>query len=189
MKKLIRAITQDLRHAANGLAYADVGEGLPPSQKAAALRGPASQRPPARPRASGAIALGPAPRRCVALVVQQTVRPEALRYALSVCGRVDAELDILTSLPEGKLSQALERVIRQFAVTAVRWRIVRVGQDLFREIAAHVRTCPNLLFVVASAADGLADQVMQAGTVRYAGAQVPWVMVTDSPPPEMAVAN
>jgi hypothetical protein len=166
-----RNLFADLRRALDGLAYANVGEYLPLRDKEALL----GAADPTRSAAPAAVRSAQ-PQRRVALAVQGQVQPGALRYARNACERLDADLDILTSLPEGGLRAVIDPERHSLAEAGRRVEIIRLGRDILRGVVHYARSRSGLLFVVVSAEDAFAERVI-AGFSDSRHLDVPWVVV------------
>ena len=160
-----------LGRAIDGLAYADLGEYLPQQEKEAILGVTAARLPLTPPH--------PTVQSCrrIALAVQGRLQAGALRYAHNACERLDADLDVLTDLPEAGLQAGIELARRSLAERGHRVGIVRLGRDVLKGIVQYARERHGLLFVVVSADDAFADSVVtgHGGSRRV---DVPWVVVT-----------
>lgn len=175
MKKQTGFLAQDLRRAFDALAYAHLGEMLAETTKRDLVSND-SQDPVPGFNPAGITASIPMERRKrVALVVDQRVRSGALRYALSACDRLNADLEVLTNLPATEIEQALAHEDIEPGLTC---QVFRLGKDRLAGIAKHVRCHVNTLFVVTSATDALADKLVME---RPEGldAHVPWLVVSD----------
>jgi hypothetical protein len=168
-----RGLLADLERALNGLGHAHLGDYLPREDKLAALGVPQpvqmSVSLPGPDEAAGS-------RRRVALAVQGRVEPKALRYARAACERMDADLDLVTDLPEDGLAAVMQTQSQGLAQGGHRLEVVRLGRDILSGIIDYARARRGLLFVVVSAEDGVAERVM--ARAREAGnLDVPWVVV------------
>ncbi len=159
----------------NGLASAHLGDYLSDRDKKAALGVPEPVRI--------SISLSPQAqqahesRRRVALAIQGRVEPKALRYARNACERMDADLDVLTDLPEGGLQAAIESQRADLAQTGHRLELLSLGRDVLTGILDYARARRGLLFVVVSAEDAVAERLLARSTdSRHL--DVPWVVVT-----------
>jgi hypothetical protein len=176
MSKL-KNLWQDVRKASEAFSYADLGENLSGSQKDAAL----DLASGIRPSSAHGLALSRSgltlPRKHVAHVAS-SIRPGALRYAINVSQRMDAELDILSPPGSAEIERALDRYRSDLDKSGVRWRLLwqRLSSPL--EIANYVREHRDVLFVVVSAQDALA-RAMESGNASRAPCDVPWIMVTE----------
>lgn len=179
-KRRRRGLLADLDQAMQGLAYAHLGDYLPDQAKKAAL----GAAEPVRlsislPNGDQPGTLPGAPRR-VALAVQGEVRAGALRYARNACERMDADLDVLTDLSEGRIQAAIDPQAQPLPA-GHRLEIVRLGRDLLTGILDYARGRRGLLFVVVSADDAVAERLIARSTDRR-HLDVPWVVVTGAEP-------
>lgn len=174
MEKQKGILAQDLRRAFNALAYAHLGEMLAETTKRDVVSNDSQDRANGVNH-PGTVSSLPIVRKRVALVVDERVRPGALRYALSACERLNADLEILTNLPATEIEQALAHEDIEPGLTC---QLFRIGNDRLAGIAKHVRRHVNTLFVVTSATDALADKFVME---RPEGldAHVPWLVVSD----------
>ncbi len=172
MKPNMHSLWKQITRAADALAYADAGELLPLTEKEAVLGVPPPPPPVPRPE-------GPKARRQrVALVAEKGIGVAALRYALDVCERLDADLEVLTA---GALPDVGRRVelVRQHR--DVSYRVVRFGEHFLTQVARYAWNTGGLLFLVATAEDGLAERVASRGNgTLNVPSSVPWVLVTES---------
>jgi hypothetical protein len=112
--------------------------------------------------------------RRIALLAIDRLDPDALCYALNVCRRLDARLDILTNL----LSEEADRVVIQArGPTDTPWRIVRIrgesGDDVFR----YARNEPGLLFLTSSTGDAKALRLWTSSGPDRIPSGISWVTV------------
>lgn len=175
MKKHKGSLAKDVRRAFNALAYAHLGEMLSDTTKREIVYGDATGRPKSVasvdvPRMAPVVR-----RKRVALVIDGRVRPGALRYALSACSRLDADLEVLTNLPQSEIEQAIAHENTEAGQLC---QVVPIGADLLTSITEHVRRHINTLFVVTSAADAIADKFVMARPYGK-DMQVPWLVVSD----------
>jgi len=173
MKSNLKRLFQQFAQAADALRFADAGEFLPIERKTALLGACPAPQPPRAPQ--GQTAARPARR--IVLVAERRLSRAALRYAVNVCERFGADLDVLVG-PE--LENIQEPVDRALEERGLHGRIHRLGADFLNEVASYAWTTSGLLFVVASQADGLAERVADRdGGKLGIPSQVPWVVVGD----------
>lgn len=165
-----RGLLADLARALDGLGYAHLGDYLPQWDKEAAL-GVAGRPAPT----DGPLSRQRAHRR-VALAVQNQLQPGALRYARNACERLDADLDILTTLSTGGLQEAIEPERRSLVDAGHQVEIIRTGRDILRGVVHYAQARSGLLFVVVSAEESFSERVM-AGFSDSRHLDVPWVVV------------
>ena len=176
MKKHKRSFAQDMRRAFNALAYAHLGEMVSETTKRD-LVGDESPDRTERLKPVGRGASIPVVRRKrVALVVDGRIRPGALRYALNACTRLDADLEVLTNLPEAKIEEA---IAREDLVPGFVCQVFQLGTDLLSGITKHVRSHTNTIFIVTSATDALADKFV-TDYPDGLDTHVPWLVVSDN---------
>jgi hypothetical protein len=174
-----RGLFADLECAMNGLASAHLGDYLPDRDKKAALgvAEPIRISVSLTPEAQSAHEA----RRRVALAVQGRVELKALHYARNACERMDADLDVLTDLPEGGLRADIEPQRADLAQAGHRLEVVRLGRDILAGILDYARARRGLLFVVVSAEDAVAERLLaRSSDSRHL--DVPWVVVTGGEP-------
>ena len=99
---------------------------------------------------------------------------DALCYALNVCWRLDARLDILTNLPSEETDRA---VIRARGPTDTPWRIVRIGGDRGDDVFRYARNEPGLLFLASSTDDEKALRLWNKSGPDGIPPGISWVMV------------
>jgi hypothetical protein len=75
---------------------------------------------------------------------------DALCYALNVCQRLDARLDILTNLPP-KEADRVVIAVRGRGDTP--WRVIGIGGERGDDVYRYARTESGLLFLASSARD------------------------------------
>ena len=170
MKRNLRNLMNQLSQAADALRFADAGEMLPLDDKTSLL-GVARPAPrPAPPRT-------PAPsKRRIALVAERQFAPGALEYALNVCERLEADLEVLAG-PELKGAEKAVESARKGR--PLHWHLERLGEDFLSDVASYAWTSHGLLFVVTAAGDRLAERVADRDGGRLGvPSQVPWVVVT-----------
>jgi hypothetical protein len=176
MKRVFKELWQDVRRASDALAYADLGEHLSDAQKETALRRATTGLPAPRSLAPR-IAIAP-PSKHVAFIANRGISPGALRYAISVTKRLDAELDILCSPKETAMERVIEHYRDDFEHAGIRWRLLweRIAEPW--DIAGYVRAHSDVLFVVLSAQDAMAKAIESRRPENYR-CDVPWVIVAD----------
>lgn len=173
MKPSLQRLWKQLTQAADALAYADAGEFMSLDEKKATL-GVKPTEPTPHPRRPSPVL---EPRRRVALTAERALGPATLRYALDVCDRLDADLEVLAGPGVPDLSRRIDLALQGRDVT---FRVLRLGEDFLADVTRYARNAPSLLFVITGAGDGLAERVANPQG-RRAGipSQVPWVVVAD----------
>jgi len=172
MKPTLQNLVKQLAKAGDALRFADAAEFLPLEQKSQLLGIAAAT---SEPRPQPAAGTQPVRKRKVALAAEAQISPGALGYALSICARLDADLEILL----GRTAIDVPAIIRQAkGDTEVHYQIRQLGSNFLQEVTNYAWTTKNLLFVVTDAIEGLAERVAKhdGGRLNLPG-QVPWVVV------------
>jgi hypothetical protein len=179
MKRIARTLSRSLKAALSGLERAHEGELLGRSAKAAALGGrQAAHRPATPPDTSARLAAVPRTRRVV-LAVDDAVRPEATRYALEACDRLKADLVVMAEPGDTATETAIRRSIESLRPRGLGLSFIGCHTDLLCCVRRYVAAHADVLFVVASDADGFAEDLsVQVGGPAARGANVPWVVVS-----------
>lgn len=175
MKSRMKNFWEEARRAAGALQYANSAEFLMQRDKEAVLRHGLGGELQTASRSAAAVG-APAPQRRVALVAEQSLQPAALRYAVNVCERLSAQLELLAGPAVDAVEAAVSDACRE---NRIPWRVIPVGADCLAELARYAKTAKGLLFVVASAEDAVvASSVEQrrGGRQRFSG-RVPLVLV------------
>ena len=173
MKPNMQRLWKQLTQAANALAYADAGEFMPLDEKKAVLGVTPAEPPPQVTRPSPTVE----PRRRVALAAEKGLGAATLRYALDVCARLDADLEVLAGPGVAELSQRID-LVRQGR--DVNYHVLRLGKDFLADVTRYAWNTPSLLFVVTGAGDGLAERATNPDAGRLGiPSQVPWVVVAE----------
>jgi len=125
---------------------------------------------------SAATVSPPAPQRRVALVAEQSLQPSALRYAVNVCERLSAQLELLAGPAVNAVEAAVSDACRK---NRIPWPVIPVGANCLAELAQYAKTAKGLLFVVASAEDAVvaASVEQRRGKVQHFSGSVPPVLV------------
>lgn len=168
MSKLLSDLWRDVRKASHAFSCADLGEHLTGLQKDRALDVPAT--PIYTPDLSK-------PRKHVAHIAS-AIRPGALRYAIGISQRMDADLDILSPPGAAGVERALDFHRSDLERSGVRWRHLWERLTGPRDIASYVQAHRDVLFIVVSAQDAIVRNIA-AGPPPKAPADVPWVLVTE----------
>lgn len=118
-----------------------------------------------------------APRRIV-LAEPHSVAGPALHYALNVCERLLADLDVLTAAGP---SDAMQRALMQTAARrGLGCRVYLLDGDFLTMVSRHIAATSGVLFVVTSASGSLAERMAES---RSAGPghprQLSWVVIED----------
>ncbi|MGD2075631.1 MAG: hypothetical protein PVI91_03275 [Gammaproteobacteria bacterium] len=167
MKPYFKGLMRDVSRAADALRYADTTK-FPLKRDRSTARQHRTHQPEGRfaqpsptPRSTG-------PRRIIALVAERRLQPGALRYALSVCERLSARLEVLTGPALPNVELQLSRACQERDVP---WRVVPIGSSLEDEIPHYVKTVAGLLFLVTGAGDAVAERVVHDGgrSRRFSG--------------------
>ena len=176
MKPKLNRVMQQIARAGDALRFADAGEFLPFEDKTAVL-GIAPAR--VQPRRA-AHTVTPQSRRKVALVVETRLGKKSLGYALNVCERMDADLEVLIGPRGPRASIVQQHIAAARGERRLAFRLRRLGPDILVEVARYAWTTGSLLFVVTAAGEGLAERFMDRGDGRIGiPREVPWVVVTD----------
>lgn len=172
MQAKLQRLLKQLTQAADALRYADSPEFLSLPDKASVLGAlPAAVGSPVRPATATAAAA-----RRLALVAERHLDPATLNYAVNACERLDADLVVLAGAGMKGVS---ETVARAAAGHRLRFQVRQIGRDFLGDVSRYAWTAAGLLFVVASAADGLAERVANGDGGRLGiPSEVPWVVVT-----------
>jgi hypothetical protein len=176
MKSRMKNFWDEARRAAGALQYANSAEFLMQRDKEAVLRHGLGGELQTASRSAAAVMSAPAPQRRVALVAEQSLQPGALRYAVNVCERLSAQLELLAGPAVAAVEAAVSDACRE---NRIPWRVIPVGADCLAELAHYAKTAKGLLFVVASAEDAVvASSVEQrrGRRQRFSG-RVPLVLV------------
>jgi hypothetical protein len=115
--------------------------------------------------------------RRIALLAIDRIDLDALCYALNVCQRMDARLDILTNLP----SEEADRVVigaRGRGDTP--WRVIGIGGEWGDEVFRYARNASGLLFLASSASDEKALRLRNSYGPDGMPPGISWVMVESS---------
>ncbi len=181
MKRIAKTLRQSLKAALSGLEHAHEGELLGRSAKAAALADPrAADRAATPPDTSVHLAVVPRARRVV-LAVGDAIRPEAARYALEACDRLKADLVVMAEPGDTDTDAAIRRSIASLRPRGPGLSFIACHVDLLCCVRRYVAAHADVLFVVASDADGFAEDLsVQVGGPAARGANVPWVVVSGS---------
>ncbi len=140
MKNAIQSLRDNLQHAFSALAHEHAGEMLGRSSKAQILAGSVPRRTPSTHA-------GPTPaqpsRVRVALALEAQTDAAVLRSALDTAVRLDAELDVFTSL---SAAQVRDEIAQAMGFAAERCNVIQLGPDLVAGITAHTRRHPDATF-------------------------------------------
>lgn len=179
MKRIAKNLSRSLKAVLNGLEHAHEGELLGRGAKAAALAGhKAVDRPATLPDVSAHLTVVPRARRVV-LAVGNAVRPEAARYALEACDRLKADLVVMAEPGDMDTETAIRRSVESLRPRGPGLSFIACHADLLCCVRRYVATHADVLFVVASDADGFAEDLsVQVGGPAARGANVPWVVVS-----------
>lgn len=112
--------------------------------------------------------------RRIALVAMNRLDREALCYALNVCQRMDARLDILTNLSPEEADRA---VIAARDATDIPWRIIPIDGESGDDIRRYVLNEPALLFLASGIGDQTARKLRDKSASAGIRLGVPWVVV------------
>jgi hypothetical protein len=175
MKGRMKNFWDEARRAAGALQYADSAEFLLQRDKEAVIRHSLGGGLQTSSR-SAAAECAPAPQRRVALVAEQSLQPSALRYAVNVCERLSAQLELLAGPAVNAVEAAVSDACRE---SRIPWRVIPVGADCLAELAHYAKGAKGLLFVVASAEDAAvaASVEQRGGRRRQFSGRVPLVLV------------
>lgn len=175
MKGRMKNFWDQARRAAGALQYADSAEFLMQRDKETVIRHGLGGELRTASRSAAAVH-APAPQRRVALVAEQSLQPSALGYAVNVCERLSAQLELLAGPAVNAVEGAVSDACREGRIP---WRVTPVGVDCLAELAHYAKTAKGLLFVVASAEDAaVAASVEQRGGRRqHFSGRVPLVLV------------
>lgn len=110
----------------------------------------------------------------IALVAMNRLDREALCYALNVCQRMDARLDILTNLPPEETDRA---VIAARGAADTPWRVLRVGGESGDDIRRYARNESGLLFLASGVGDETARKLRAKSGSDRMRLGVAWVVV------------
>ncbi len=176
MKSRIKNFWDEARRAAEALQYANSAEFLMQRDKEAVLRHGLVGREQQAPNRSAAAVSAPAPQRRIALVAEQSLQPGALRYAVNVCERLSAQLELLAGPAVDAVEAAVADACRE---NRIPWRVIPLGADCLAELAQYAKTAKGLLFIVASAEDAAVAATVEQRRVRRQGfsGRVPLVLV------------
>lgn len=179
MKRIAKNLSRSLKAVLNGLEHAHEGELLGRSAKAAALVGhKAVDRRATAPDVSAHLTVVPRARRVV-LAVGDAVRLEAARYALEACDRLKADLVVMAEPGDTATETAIRRSVESLRPRGPGLSFIACHADLLCCVRRYVAAHADVLFVVASDADGFAEDLSaQVGGPAARGANVPWVVVS-----------
>jgi hypothetical protein len=171
----MKSFWDEARRAAGAFQYANSAEFMMQRDKEAVIKHGLGHEQQAAVRSAAALS-APAPQRRVALVAEQSLQPAALRYAVNVCERLSAQLELLAGPAVDAVEAAVSDACRQ---NRIPWRVIPVGADCLAELAEYAKTAKGLLFVVASAEDtAVAASVEQPRSRRQRfNGRVPLVLV------------
>ncbi len=174
MKGYVKSFWHEARRAAEALQYADSAEFLLQRDKETLIRHSLRAEPyTVRPSARAVSA--PEPQRRVALLAEQSLHAGALHYAVNVCERLSAQLELLAGPAVHAVEAAVAGACRE---SRIPWRVIPIGTNCLDELAQYSRTAKGLLFVVSSAEDALAASVVeQRGRRPRLSGKVPLVLV------------
>ncbi len=110
----------------------------------------------------------------IALVAMNRLDREALCYALNVCQRMDARLDILTNLPPEDTDRA---VIAARGAADIPWRIIPIDGESGDDIRRYAQDESGLLFLASGVGDGIARKLRDKLGSDRIRLGVPWVVV------------
>jgi hypothetical protein len=114
----------------------------------------------------------------VAHVTTGGIEPGALRYAINVTQRMDADLDILSPAGTHDVLQGLDLYRADLDQAGVHWRLLRAKLGNPGDLAAYARAHREVLFIVISAKDALA-RIIESGRAKLTPCEVPWVLVAE----------
>jgi hypothetical protein len=169
------------RNAWRAAAQVQDGEFLPVWRKVEALDGVrsagAAASPVADPREER-VTRADARRKRVVLAVGDRLHANVADYALDVCERMGADLEILARCDAKPIESMLRGLMPSHRSAVVRVDVIGSQPDVLRAVRRYVATHAGVLFVVASALEGFeaAIAVDRAGR-GDCSCSVPWVMV------------
>jgi hypothetical protein len=158
---------------------------LSPADKCSAL---ATDTPGAVPAAKRPATLRDVPRphgktRRVLLAATPAVSRDAVRYAVDVCDRLQANLVVMSAFEGTNADASIRRVVEAVRLPGTSWTLMHCnGPDLHCCVRKYVTAHADVMFVVTDASDltgalGLASP--SAGNQRSARqVNVPWVVVS-----------
>ncbi len=144
MKRLLK----DISAALQGLAYADAGEFMTQRQKLQFLNIDADGHAPLTTAAK---------RKRVLLAVAEQLRDDALRYALSICQRMEAGLDVLAC--SAAATRAVQAHLSVLETAGVDYRLLERQGPIKQEVATYLNEQAQVLFVVAGSSDVLKTEL------------------------------
>lgn len=174
MKRLIQTIKKDINTALDGLAYADLGELRSSASKAAVLEAiPLS--------AINRQSTGSTRVRSVVLAINQRLQVSALRYAASICQRMNATLDVLCVSNSSTCEAVLTPHADWLREQAVEYRIVMRTGPLAEAIARYLDAQPGILVAVAGSGDviDIGNKKPRKSKQSYWKSDFPLVVVAD----------
>jgi hypothetical protein len=107
-------------------------------------------------------------RKVVLGLQEERLQSEVLGYALNLCQRVNAGLDILLVTPNPEKPPVLQGFLEELSNARIGYRLFRKAGALGAEIVRHVREQRNVAFVVI-------DSLESWGEARSAE---PWLQLT-----------
>lgn len=196
MKRNTTSLTRALKSVLQGLNQAHHAELLSPERKLRALASGAAGAAQAvklpEPASGGRMPPG-RPRRVV-LAASPAVSRDAVRYAVDVCDRLQADLVVMSASEGTNADASIRRAIEAARLPGTSWTLMNCnGPDLLCCVRKYVAAHVDVMFVVTDEKDltgALGVSSSSAGRAQPARqVNVPWVVVSGGRDPMQRAAD
>lgn len=160
---MMKSFIQDIKKAAAGFAYADLGEMKTFEQKAEVLGVSAAEV------AAQTVDLARSKR--VVLAVKDDLQASAVKYAVNSCLRMNASLDILCCCPQEMAERLIQPHLDIIQAQGIPYFVVLRREAFSRAVTAYTKAVPDVLFVVV----GSDELVNGSTTARESNKEAKWI--------------